>query len=273
MNPLAPLGRQDECWCGSGRTYRLCHKRWAQPRSAPGAKLPPDPVGGRYLSPSVLLADSALPMMMPEGGVPLVIPPDRPHASAIVASHLETLVAHAKPFAATLSPQKLGLLRLEVLTELSTLASTDKPLRDAQLQGIVGLALASYECASALAMQNPRPTLLWNDELAPNDFLTRTLLLADHVLVPDRVFARASARSSVGSIAKLAKEELELRELILSGRVIAVPNGVARAIAGSSIDAIVKEDLSNAKLVSFIENQLVFEGPDSARSPVRKRQG
>ncbi len=83
VDPLAPFGRQEPCWCGSGKTYRLCHKRWATPpQSQPGDPTPPDPPEDAiFLSPRVSLARGALSNAMP-AGTPITMPaaPSEPPA-------------------------------------------------------------------------------------------------------------------------------------------------------------------------------------------------
>ncbi|UXA15825.1 SEC-C domain-containing protein (plasmid) [Mycobacterium sp. SMC-8] len=67
MDPLAPLGRNEMCWCGSGVKYKRCHGNH-RPGSQPGAPLPPDLEGSVFLSPTVNMAGDAI--TVPEGGAP-----------------------------------------------------------------------------------------------------------------------------------------------------------------------------------------------------------
>ena len=70
VDPLAPLGRNEVCWCGSGVKYKRCHGNH-RPGSQPGAPLPPDLEGSVFASPTVNVAGDAI--TVPERGVPFRI--------------------------------------------------------------------------------------------------------------------------------------------------------------------------------------------------------
>jgi hypothetical protein len=160
-----------------------------------------------------------------------------------------------------LSPKELARIRINMLRELERLPATDDALSDDKIEGILKYALLAYQSAGELSRKRPKPTLLWNEELNPALFLARTLLLADHVFVPDRLLADAVLRPTNQTIRDLAKNELQDESLIRAGRVISVPNGVAMGLGHDAVTALTKQDLQDPRLIKFTYDQLVFEGP------------
>ncbi|MGO0577709.1 hypothetical protein [Ornithinimicrobium panacihumi] len=129
------------------------------------------------------------------------------------------------------------------------------------LEDIVQLALLTYETVNALAGRQPRPTLVWNDELDPSRLIGRTALLADHVLTPDLVLSAATSEGTEGAVSRAASALLAHAPLIEMGAVIPSPNGVVAAARGPAVEALTRADLKNDTLRRFVESQLVFEGP------------
>ena len=260
-NPLAEFGRQDPCWCGSNRTYRMCHKRWTAPKSQPGAAVPPDSEDDLYLSPNLRLAKSAIPNLLPSGGAPIFLPMEELAPKPIAISELEGIIATAQATGTSVDPVELARHRADLLRELARLPPTDEALSDEKIERILSFGLMAYQSVGELAQATPKPTLLWNEELSPTQFLTKTLLLADHILVPDRLLADAVLTPTNRSIGDLARKELSDEELILSGRVIPVPNGVAMALGRTAVETLTRQDLQDSRLLKFTRNQLVVEGP------------
>lgn len=260
MNPLAPFDRQDPCWCGSGKTYRLCHKRFASPRHPAGAPVSPDDDKFISLSPDVRLARSAIPSMMP-AGAPLTLPPDGPTPRPLSATAFDRAVASSTPDDDPATAKELGRARIALLRALAALPDTDAPLRDNYIEAIASFAVDAWKTATALRQLTPRRTILWNEELAVNKLIGRTLLLADHVLYPDSLLNSLSFQPTARRVRAQATEELEFQHLIRAGHVLPMPDGVAQLIGGASIREATDSALSNERLVEFVRSQLVVEGP------------
>lgn len=260
MNPLAPFDRQDPCWCGSGKTYRLCHKRFAAPRHPPGAPVDPDDEEFISLSPDVRLARSAIPSMMP-AGTPLTLPPDGPTPRPLSATAFDRAVAMSIPDDDPATAQELGRTRVALLRELAALPDSDEPLKDRYTEAIASFAVDAWKTSSALRQVTPRRTILWNEELAVNKLIGRTMLLADHVLYPDSLLRELRSQPTAGSVRSLATEELEFRHLLRGGHVLPMPDSVAEFTGGASIHEATQLALANDSLVQFVRSQLVVEGP------------
>ncbi len=259
MDPLAPLGRNEMCWCGSGVKYKRCHGDH-RPASQPGAPLPPDRGGSVFLSSTVSMANDALTIR--EGGAPLRIVETELAARAVEYTnwdeHLIEVAASAGP---VLSPSDLGQLRVEVLSRLTSLSTDDSEPNDDVKHGILLLAAQSIRTVSALAQATPKPSMFWNQELDAAKFLGRTLLLADHVVMPDNVFASLQRTPRNKPLRKAAENELKLSKLLSAGLVIPVPVGPAMALSGAASAELTNRDLKDASLVSWVRDQLIVEGP------------
>ena len=260
IDPLSPLGRNEICWCGSCKKYKYCHGDH-QPGSLPGAPLPPDTPGGLFISPTARIADDAI--EIPERGAPITLTDSsQPTAKAVEFTNWdEELVRAAASIPSPLSTTDLGQLRVEVMGRLARLPADESEPADDVLEGIFRLAAESLRTVNTLAQSAPKPSLLWNEELAPSVFLGRTLLLADHVVVPDLVFQSLLARRTNRSIRKEALRDLAGKALVRSGSVIPVPSGVAMAVSGAAAVKQTERDLKNLSLVSWVRNQLILEGP------------
>lgn len=256
---LGTYGRNELCWCGSARKYKRCHGN-DRPPSAPGAPLPADPEGSLYLSPSTAVAIEALNSFLP-GGTPITMPSLEPKPSAVTFSNWEEdlMTAHVDDDA--LSPASLGALRIEVLRKLASLPETDDAPSDDVIAGVYELTAATVRTVAHLAGREPRLTILWNEELDPDHFLGRTLLLADHVLCPDGVFDELLRQGSQQNLNRAAQRQLEDAELLGAGVVIPVPPGVGTAASSRAILDSTADDLKNTELVAWVRQQLLVEGP------------
>ncbi|MDQ1059742.1 hypothetical protein QFZ23_003643 [Arthrobacter globiformis] len=188
-------------------------------------------------------------------------PSTAPEPKAVRYSELERLTAHAKHDGEALSPHALGRLLVEALTELSNAPENDSAASDSQLEGILKLAVLTLQTVNSLTEKPSELTLLWNDELDADVFLSRTLLLADHVFVPDLLLSAASNEPTNRSLREAARKLLKHRNLLAAGLVIPIPNGVARAVHGDSVRERTAQDLSQQDIVDFIRTQLILEGP------------
>lgn len=260
MNPLQSPGRNEPCWCGSGRKYKTCHGIH-RADSLPGAPLPDDQPGSTWIAPDLKLADGALREMMP-GGTPLVLPEAGPAPHAIPVTNWEVELPRAlEDTSEVLTPESLGRLRVEVLHRVAGLQGDDAQPRDEILEAIYRLAGETLRTVAALSAAEPRPTMLWNEELDVATFIGRTLLLADHVLVPDGLLGVLLRGGSVGRLKAAAIAELEMAELVGGGLAIAVADGVAMAHQSDAAIELTKRDLADASLVHWVREQLIFEGP------------
>lgn len=256
---LAPYRRNDPCWCGSSRKYKFCHGV-QRPPSQPGAALPPDREGSMYLSPSTALASDALLTMMP-GGTPVTLP-DGPAPKAITYTNWEAdLESALTPAEGAIAVEDVGNLRVEVLRRVAGMRPTDEPPSGDVTQAVYELAAETVRTVAHLASQRPRPAMLWNQELDVAQFLGRTLLLADHVLYPDRVFDRLRRTPTMRHLVEDAETELQHAHLIAAGLAIPVPPGVAIAAQGRTAQELTAQDLQREELVSWVSSQLIVEGP------------
>lgn len=261
MDPLAPLNRQDPCWCGSGKTYRLCHRKLHTPRSQPGDPVPEDDNDTIWLSPSIRMNRSLLPGMMPAGGVPIMAPTTEPGPRAVRYSELERLAAHGRHEGSVKSPEALGKLRVEVLKELVKCPANDSSVSDAHVESVLGLAVMTMQTASSLTKKDEDRTVLWNEDLEADVFLSRTLLLADHVFVPDYLLKAVSEDPTNRSLKEAAQKLLRHKDLLTAGIVIPIPDGISRAVQGRSVHERTAQDLLRTEIVEFVRSQLVLEGP------------
>jgi hypothetical protein len=260
VDPLASLGPNEHCWCGSGAKYKRCHGNH-RPASQPGAPLPSDPQGSTFLSPTVTLADDAI--TIGDSGAPIQITSSsEPTARAVEYTNWDQrLVEVAATGQGALSPSDLGRLRVEVMNRIASLPDDDSEPPDNIKHGAFSLAAESIRTVSALAQATPKPALLWNEELNPATFLGRTLLLADHVAMPDQVFQSLLRRGDSGSLRRAAESELTMSKLLSAGLVIPVPIGVAMASSGKASVELTNRDLKDTALVSWVRDQLILEGP------------
>lgn len=259
MDLLEPLGRNEPCWCGSGRKYKRCHGDH-RPASLPGAPIPQDRDGSRYLSPRVTLADDAL--RLDEGGVPLTMPVDQPTSKPVEYTDWdEQLLLASSGVESALKPADLGKLRVEVLHRLARLPANDADPSDEIKRGVFHLAAESVRTIADLAQRLPRPTLLMNEEIDPATFLGRTLFLADHVFLPDRLFETLLRRGENAALREAALDELAYRELVAAGVVLSVPRGVSMAARGAAAIELTDRDLANPTLTAWVRHQLIVEGP------------
>ncbi|WP_431895533.1 SEC-C domain-containing protein [Micromonospora haikouensis] len=252
MDPLGNLGRNNRCWCGEPRKYKACHGRHYPP-STPGQPIGhPDDEDRVWLSPTTAMARNAL--RQPSTGVPYVRPLGRPQTRPIDVDPAVQALLDA-PRLTTQPLPVLGKHRFEVFdhTEHDRAALTD---------GIVGLAVAVAQALTELNLQHEhRPTILWNDEVDADRLLGQTLLFADHVCVPDHVFAAIIAGRDDDAIHDAIAEQRRLRPLIEAGVIVPVPEALGVAARVDAANTMTKRDLQRRDLTDWIRSQLIVEGP------------
>lgn len=207
------------------------------------------------------MARSLLPEMMPAGGVPIMAPTTEPGPRAVQYSELERLAAHTRQESPAKSPEALGKLRVEVLKELVNCPDNDSTVSDAHLESVLNLAVLTLQTTSGLTEKHKDRTFLWNEELEADIFLSRTLLLADHVFVPDYLLKAVSGNLTNRSLREAAQKLLKHKNLLAAGIVIPIPDGVSRAVQGRSVQERTAQDLQQTEIVEFVRSQLVLEGP------------
>lgn len=259
QDPLGKRGRNDRCWCGSDEKYKNCHGDH-RPASTPGAKLPPDPPKGIFISPTTLLAPDAL--LGGVDGVPLRMPSARPAPLPTMYTNWEDeLAKYLQCNEVPLSPETLGELRVEVLRAIIKQRPGDSDPPGRTISSILQLAAETLRTVASLNRRTPRPSIFWNEELGLNQFLGRTLLLADHVAYPDGVFNSLLRNASAADLQREAIRQLEHHELLKSGVALPIPNGVAMAINAESVQNLTRKDLADERLIEWVRSQMIIEGP------------
>lgn len=188
-------------------------------------------------------------------------PTTKPGPKAVQYSELDRLTAHTKPVGDPLSPAALGKLRVETLKELASCPENDSAAAGTHVESILTLAILTLQTVNSLTEKPNDRTFLWNDELEADVFLARTLLLADHVFVPDLLLNAASREPTNRSLREVAQALLKHKNLLTAGVVIPIPDGVTRAVQGRSVQERTAQDLSQKEVVDFIRSQLILEGP------------
>lgn len=252
MDPLASFGRNDQCWCGEPSKYKACHGRHYPP-STPGQPIGhPDDEDLIWLSPTTSMARDAL--RQSSAGVPFVVPIGRPQARPIYVDPAVQALLGA-PRLTTQPLPVLGKHRFEVFDHT-------QHDRDALTEGAAGIAVAVAQALTALSLQpDHRPTILWNDEVDADRLLGQTLLFADHVCVPDRVFAALIDGRDDEADHDAIAEQRRLRPLIEAGVIVPVPEALGIAAQVDAANAITQRDLQRRDLTDWIRRQLIVEGP------------
>jgi hypothetical protein len=199
--------------------------------------------------------------MLPEG-VPITMPTGRPEPVGVGFTNWEQNIADAaSEDDEALDAASVGGLRVEVLRKLAALPATaDHPSENVRA-AVYQLTAETVRTVAELAKLRPRRAVLWNQELDLAAFLGRTLLLADHVLYPDRVFEAIIRNGTSIELKRAAEKELRNAQLLAAGIAIPVPPGVAMAAQGRTAIDLTREDLAKTALVTWVRQQLILEGP------------
>jgi hypothetical protein len=194
-------------------------------------------------------------------GTPITLPPPEPTPLAVTFTNWEQQLAAERWTETPMSAVELGRLRVEVLRQIVTLDDKEaQPSADLE-QGLYQLAAETLRTVALLSRKQPRPTLLWAEELDVATFMGRTLLLADHIILADQVFATLLRDGNVGRLGQAAEEQLKFADLLSSGLAIPVASGVAMAVRGQMTIDLTRRDLEDLSLVSWVRDQLILEGP------------
>lgn len=267
VNPLTAFGREEICWCGSGRRYRDCHQL-AQ-LSAPGAAVPADTEDVIYVAPHTSVRRDAWPS--PDGPVTLTMQHPVPQARPLVVGDLIRLLA-SRPAQPAVPHAELGALRYALL-DMHGIQSPQEVLagrHDFQLEqllsdlaeGALDLARATLDRLLADAGQAQPPVVLASDTPDVVRLVGQTLLWADHYLLDDRLAGLAAAQDAdIGSWRSAVVELLTLRPLLEAGIVVPVLSDLPLALLGGTVDGAVAAELADAGYVAWLEEQVVVEGP------------
>jgi len=267
-DPLRPLGRNDECWCGTGQKYKRCHG--AGPASVPGAAVPEDDEDSYWISPTTKLARGAL--VAPTHGVPITIQEDRPVAGPLYVPRYAEAMAKVDMPGGPTSLQETGRHRYDVLTdygldEPTTLGSQLDALPDDALADVADeLAKAGRWTldllASNAAAADPR-SVLWTDQADVPAMVGQTVLWADHYLTHDGLldeFLEQETPDRARLLDHLTRA-LATRPLVEGGLVVPVPTGAAVLQVADLIGQSTERSLTDPRLVQWVDQQLVIEGP------------
>lgn len=206
------------------------------------------------------LARSAIPSMMP-AGTPLTLPPETPTPRPLSATAFDRAVASSSLDDDPASAQELGRARIALLRELAALPERDAPLEGRYVDAIASFAIDAWKTSSALRRLTPRRTIVWNEELAADKLIARTMLLADHVLYPDKLLDALASKPTALRLRTLATDELKLEHLLRAGHVLPMPDSVAQYTGSVLIREATETALANDSLLKFVRSQLVVEGP------------
>lgn len=267
-DPLRSFGRNELCWCGSGRKYKVCCSRL--PRSPIGAPLPDDPEDSYNIAPGVTLARGALRTDQPT--VPIQTQFPRPQATQTPRSPTIQALISRLPGLTAMPYSDVGVQRYAALDAAGVIDANR--VRDGQLDNVLerlapdlldaSLDLAALTFIRALGDRrlDLPPVVLGTDSPNVAKLVGQTMFWADHYLIPDAVAALAVAGSdSLDSLRDAVVGLLEMRPLVEAG--VAVP--ILRGLAAATVDALIMEmtnqDLRNEALVAWGEQQVHIDGP------------
>lgn len=268
VNPLSEFGRNELCWCGSGRKYKNCHL--IRHLSAPGAATPPDTDDKIFISPDTALRRDAL--AMPSEAVPILTQHPVPQAAPVWVEEAVRALTDVQPAEPPLHHRDVGRLRFAILdmhgiTDAAAVRAGDhdqvlKRLVPELASGALQLARATLDRLAADRASAQPPVVLHSDRGDIRRIVGQTLLWADHYLTSDHLAAAAAAgRDELSPYRALVAEQLDLRPLIEAGIVVPVFIDLAVALIRTEIDTMVTVDLANPQYVDWAERQIVLEGP------------
>jgi hypothetical protein len=265
-DPLSRFGRNDLCWCSSGRKYKNCHL--IGHLSQPGAPTPPDTEDEIFISPDTSVRRDAFTMPRP---VPITVQQPTPQAVPISLDEATRALA-AKSALPPLMYKDIGTLRFPLLdmngiTDAAAVRAGD---HDQALQrlipdlgdGALQLARATLDRLATDSAGPERPVMLHSDYGEIRRIVGQTLLWADHYLAEDQLAAAAAAgRDDLASYRGPVADLLDLRPLIEAGIVVPVFTDLVVALISTEMDEMVAVDLANPEYVAWAGRQIVLEGP------------
>lgn len=270
---IPPYGRNDQCWCSSGRKYKTCHGRG--PSSAPGAPVPPDDDDGYWVSPSVRLQRGALRVSdaFADDGVPITLQDQtHPVASPLIVPRYGAVLAAAGPTGHDLGVSECGARRFEILTDYglddkSTLTAqlnvlSDEALNDIAME-LLGNARLTLDALARNSRREEPLSTLWTEDTSITSMVGQTMLWADLYLTSDALLDAFLEREEPDrdSLQSALAEAIPLRPLVEAGVVVPVPAGAAVILASNAIREATASDLRNRALMEWLDHQLVVEGP------------
>lgn len=275
-DPLATLPRNQPCWCGSGRKYKLCHGRG--PRWPPGAPLPDTPPehGGVWVAPDVALAPSAIADLTRQvSGVPIWGPSEEPEQRPLVVDSFSARLAELPARNPLLTLSEAGMMRNDALAALGLASEDEEYLRkrlrsisdadhDDLARGVFSTGKETLDRLQADALRPDAPTALWAGGSDPRRMTGQTLLWADHYLAEDRVADALLRHPEVNEAEDLVSalaREARMRGLLEAGAIALVPQSVIAVLTAHVAYEATDADLENEELVQWVMSQLVVEGP------------
>lgn len=261
------LGRNDLCWCGSRRKYKRCHGD-TSPRYPKGAPLPPDPPGQLWLAPDTIVDVEAL--ESGAVGAPLYLPGDRPRPRP-EPIHRTTAELAAAPSKTTVPPSELAVMREEILASFGLTAPDKVVGRVAELSqtdltelryGILELARATFDrLVEDDASPNP-PSVVRAERIPAAELIGRTMLWADHYVVPDELAeALTLDEPDRDAVSRAIHGWLHVRELATLGLVVPVFDSLVVALTSDAVAGQTQAALDDADILGWVERQIVVEGP------------
>lgn len=271
---ILTIRRNDRCWCGSRKKYKSCHGA-VGPRHPPGTPLPEDPPGKLWLAPDVLVDIDALETSIP-GGTPLVLPEEQPRARAESIDRTTARLAAAEPFTTVslvdLAHRRDELLSAYGLNEPDRLDARVAELRGRDLEdlqyGVLQLARSTLERLIELDRSTDPPAVVRSEAIPSAELVGRTLLWADHYLVPDKLADAMTLEQPQPEVLKQAISRWHAeRPLALLGLVVPVFDRLVLALTGPMVTASTQKVLDERDVLDWVEQQIIVHGP-SAREVI-----
>jgi SEC-C motif len=267
LDPLAEFGRNEPCWCGSGRKYKECHL--LAHLSAPGAPVPEDTTDEVYVAPHTAVAREA--WRSPDGPVPITTQVPVPQATPLSVPDLVRALA-TRPNQPAHSHSELGDLRYALLDThgIQDPNKVSAGHHDTQLErlradlaaGALDLARATLDRLLLNAKSAQAPVVLRSDAPDVVRLVGQTLLWADHYLLDDELAGLAARQDDSSDAWRSAVADLlTLRPLVEAGIVVPALSDLPLALLSDAIDRAVTTDLADAGYVAWLEQQVIVEGP------------
>lgn len=268
LDPLAEFGRNEPCWCDSGRKYKNCHLLAAL--SPPGAPVPEDTEDSIFVAPHTAVARDAFRPL--DRLVPITTQVPVPQAAPVAVPDLARILAARAPTPGATSHAALASLRYALLDMRGVRDAADvragrhdaelERLRPELADGALDLARATFERLQADARRTEPPVVLRSDAPNVTRLVGATLLWADHYLLDDRL-ADLAVRGDEDPARwrRAVAGLLEFRPLVEAG--IAVPTlfDLPLALLGDAVDRDVETELADSGYVAWLEQQVLVEGP------------
>jgi hypothetical protein len=266
-DPVIGLRASDKCWCRSGQLHGSCHG-CREPASQPGAPITAaDDEEQIFVSPSKSVDRAWLASCIP--GLPIYMPLAQPAPRPVIVPEIVARMT-APPARTTPSLAELGQHRFTALDGLGLdspdrLAGRVARLTDSDMANLryflIDTAKTTIDILAEQQRTQPGPAMIWAGDADPEAMVGGTLLWADHYLISDRACETAIASSRPQDLEDDLRELLRLRPLIETGMVVPVLEQAAALLADDAARRQTADDLHRPDLTTWVENQLVMEGP------------